>query len=87
MSKGHGGPGGVFLNPAGEGKGVRRRALIMHVDNWLRNWCWRQGFGFYDHETLFADQHLLGKDGIHFTKRGKAIFTNRMADLVKRALN
>ena len=69
------------------GKGGRRRALIMRVNNWLRSWCWRQGFGFYDHGTLFVDQHLLGREGIHLTKRGKGIFASRIADLIRRALN
>lgn len=69
------------------GKGVRRRALIEQVNNWLRNWCWWQSLGFYDHGTLFAEQHLLGRDGIHLTKQGKAIFSNGMADLIRRALN
>lgn len=41
------------------GKGARRRMLIGQVSNWLQNWCWWQGFGFYDHRTLFSDQQLL----------------------------
>lgn len=47
----------------------------------------RQGLGFYDHRTLFADQRLLGRDWIYLTKQGKAVFANRMADLVRRPLN
>ncbi|KAK4815449.1 hypothetical protein QYF61_002838 [Mycteria americana] len=41
-----------------KGKGVRRKALMVHVNNWLRNWCWRQGLGLYDHGTLFAGMKL-----------------------------
>ena len=36
------------------GKGVRRRALAMHISSWLWSLCWQQGFGFYNHGTLFA---------------------------------
>ena len=69
------------------GKGARRRALIGQVNNWLQNWCWRPGFGSYDHRTLFTDQCLFGRDGILLTKKGKAIFTIRMADFIRKDLN
>ena len=59
----------------------------MHVNNWLWRWCQQQGFGFYDNGTLFEDQRVLGKDGIHLAKQGKGIFASRMADLVRTALN
>lgn len=45
-------PGGVLLHPGW--KRVRRRALILCVNNWLWNWRWQQGFGFYDHRTLWG---------------------------------
>ncbi|PKU33782.1 rna-directed dna polymerase from mobile element jockey- hypothetical protein [Limosa lapponica baueri] len=60
---------------------MRRKALTMQVNDWLWSWYWRQSFGFYDHGTQFADQHLLGRDGIHLTKQGKSIFASKMADL------
>ena len=68
-------------------KGVRRRALIMQVNIWLWNWSWWQGFRSYNHGTLFADQHLLGRDGIHLTKQDKGILPSRMADWARKALN
>lgn len=34
-------------------KDVRRRVLIMQASNWLWSWCWWQGFGFYNHWSLF----------------------------------
>lgn len=58
-------------------KGMRRRALVVQVANWLWSWCWRQSFGFYDPGTMFIDQRLLGRDGIHLTKWGKATSENR----------
>lgn len=57
------------------------------VNNWLQNWCWWKCFGFCDRGTLFTDQHLRERDEIHLTKRGKAIFTNRMAYLKRKGLN
>ena len=33
------------------------------------------------------DKGLIGKDRIHLTKWGKNIFANRLANLVRRALN
>ena len=75
---GYEGPGGVLLSPSGEGKGVRRMGLILHVNNWLHSWSQKQDFGFYDRGTLFENQWLLG---IHTTKWGKIIFSSGMADL------
>lgn len=34
---------------------------------------------------MFTDQHLLRRDEIHLTKLHKAMFKNRMDDLIKRA--
>lgn len=38
--KSMGDPGGVLVNPAVRGKGVRKKGLIGQVSKWLRNWCW-----------------------------------------------
>lgn len=32
------------------------------------------GFWFYDHGTLFEDQHLLGRDEMCFSKQEKDVF-------------
>ncbi|XP_068784552.1 uncharacterized protein [Struthio camelus] len=69
------------------GKDGRSSRPIFQVNNWLRHCCWQQGFGFCDHGTLFEDQQLMGRDGIHLTKRGRRVFANRSASLVRRALN
>lgn len=50
-------------------------------------WCWQQGFGFQDHKTLFEDQGLLGRDGIHLTMVCRSVFTNKLASLVRTVLN
>jgi len=68
-------------------KGANRRTLIGQVNKWLQNWCCWQGSGFCDHRNLLADQLLLGRDGIHVTKWGKAVFHTRMDDLIRSPLN
>ncbi|XP_067418891.1 uncharacterized protein [Emydura macquarii macquarii] len=70
-----------------QGKGPGRDRRIVEVNAWLRRWCRREGFGFFDHGMLFQEEGLLGRDGIHLTKTGKSIFADRLANLVRRALN
>jgi len=43
--------------------------------------------GFYDNGTFYEDYKLLERDGIPLSRRGRAIFVNRLANLVKHALN
>ncbi|CAM5113691.1 unnamed protein product [Natator depressus] len=70
-----------------EGKGQGRDRRIVEVNEWLRRWCRREGFGFFDHGMVFHEGGVLGRDGLHLTKRGKSIFVSRLANLVRRALN
>uniref|UniRef100_A0A8C3FMA3 SGNH hydrolase-type esterase domain-containing protein n=1 Tax=Chrysemys picta bellii TaxID=8478 RepID=A0A8C3FMA3_CHRPI len=70
-----------------QGKGLGRDRRIVEVNKWLRRWCWREGFGFFDHGMVFQEGGVLGRDGLHLMKRGKNIFTSRLANLVRRALN
>lgn len=70
----------------GRGRGVRRKALIVGISDWLRNWCWQQGLGL-GHGTLLADLCLFGRDGALLTGWGRAISTTRMAGLIRRALS
>ncbi|CAM2113005.1 unnamed protein product [Caretta caretta] len=70
-----------------EGKGLGRDRRIVEVNEWLRRWCRREGFGFFDHGMVFHEGGVLGRDGLHLTKRGKSIFASRLANLVRRALN
>ncbi|CAM4641469.1 unnamed protein product [Lepidochelys olivacea] len=70
-----------------EGKGQGRDCRIVEVNEWLRRWCRREGFGFFDHGMVFHEGGVLGRDGLHLTKRGKSIFASRLANLVRMALN
>jgi len=69
------------------GRGSARNRCIMSINSWLRGWCCREGFGFYDSGTFFNDYNLLERDEIHLSRKGKGIFGNRLANLVWRALN
>ncbi|XP_074822485.1 steryl-sulfatase isoform X2 [Natator depressus] len=69
-----------------EGKGLGRDRRIVEVNEWLRRWCRRKGFGFFDHGMVFQEG-VLGRDGLHLTKRGNSIFASRLANLARRALN
>ncbi|MCQ4187457.1 SGNH/GDSL hydrolase family protein [Klebsiella pneumoniae] len=70
-----------------EGQGPERARRIWQVNSWLREWCYSQGFGYLDHGACFEKPGLLGADGVHLTKRGKSVFGQRLARLVRRALN
>ncbi|CAM5135410.1 unnamed protein product [Eretmochelys imbricata] len=61
-----------------EGKGPGRDRRIVEVNEWLHRWCQREGFGFFDQRIVFQEEGLLGRDGLHLTKRGKRIFASRL---------
>ena len=69
------------------GKGAARNRRLMQINFWLHGWCHCEGFGFYDNKIFFDDNSLLGRDGIHLSRRGNGIFDSRLANLVRRALN
>ncbi|XP_075757100.1 uncharacterized protein LOC142818831 isoform X1 [Pelodiscus sinensis] len=69
-----------------KGRGPGRERCILEVNAWLRRWCRQEGFGFLDHGVLFQEG-LLGGDGVHLSRSGKALFGHRLANLVRRALN
>jgi len=67
--------------PAG-GKGAARNRGVMHINSWLHGWCCREGFDFYDNRTFFSDYNLLGRDGIHLSRRGRGILGSRLCNMV-----
>jgi len=64
------------------GRGSARNSHIMNMNSWLRGWCHREGYGFYDNGTSFSDYNVLGKNGFHLSRRRKRIFGNRLFNLV-----
>ena len=60
-------------------KDGKRSRRVFQVNSWLRRCCWQQGFGVYGHGTVFEERQLMGRDGIHPTKRGTRVFANTQA--------
>lgn len=68
-------------------QGLGRSRQILWVTKWLYYWwCW-QGFDFRDQGTLFKYQGVMGRGGIHLTKRSESIFGKRLANLLRGAFN
>jgi len=63
---------------------VRKTHLI---NRWLRDWCHRWNFGFFDHGKVYTAPGLLATDGVQLSQREKRILAHEMAGLVERALN
>ncbi|KGL92731.1 hypothetical protein N301_10736, partial [Charadrius vociferus] len=57
------------------------------VNDWLRTWCHRQGFGFFDHGLIYRSPGLLAADGKSLSRRGKMVLGTELAGLIGRALN
>lgn len=60
---------------------------IMQISFWLHGWGCFESFGFHENRTFCDDYCLLGRDGIHLSRRGKGIFGSRLATLWRWALN
>ena len=39
----------------------------------LQDWCYHQGFGFFNHGLAYRAPDLLALDGMHLSQRGKRI--------------
>ncbi|RMC05489.1 hypothetical protein DUI87_18682 [Hirundo rustica rustica] len=57
------------------------------INKWLKGWCHRQNFGFFDHGEMFTAPALLEPNGIHLSVKGKRFLAHELAELVERALN
>ncbi|TRZ16813.1 hypothetical protein HGM15179_010322 [Zosterops borbonicus] len=78
----------VFCSvPLVAGKNDRRNRRTHIINKWLKSWCCRQNFGFFDHGATFTAPALLEPDGIHLSVKGKRFLAQELADLVERALN
>lgn len=45
------------------GEGIRRRGLVLSINNCVQSWGQQHGFGFCHHPVLFEDKCLLGEMG------------------------
>ncbi|KFP08496.1 hypothetical protein N300_08288, partial [Calypte anna] len=73
------------IPPVRMGGEVYRKSL--QVNEWLRDWCQRQGFGFFDHGMLYETPGLVMAGGMHLSQRGKRLLGQDLAGLIERALN
>lgn len=57
------------------------------INRWLKDWCHRQNFGFFDHGASSMVPTLLKSDGLHPSRESKRIIAHKLAGLIRRALN
>jgi len=69
------------------GRDVERHRQTQSINTWLRDWCHRHNFGFFDHGTTYTAPSLLASNGDQLSQRGKRIFAQKLAGLIDRALN
>ncbi|CAM4720368.1 unnamed protein product [Lepidochelys kempii] len=68
-------------------EGQQRFDKIMTINRWLRQWCYKEGFGMYGHWEAFMDRDQFCWDGLHLSREGNRLLGWRLAQLIKRALN
>ncbi|XP_053823847.1 uncharacterized protein LOC128801764 isoform X1 [Vidua chalybeata] len=68
-------------------KNNERNRKTHFINKWLKGWCYRQNFGFFDHGATFMAPALLESDGIHLSVKGRRFLAHELADLIERALN
>jgi len=57
------------------------------INRWLRDWCCRWNFGFFDHGEVYTAPGLLAVDRVQLSQRGKRILAHELLGLIERALN
>ena len=68
------------------GTGLEGERKILRVNDWLRRWCRRESFGFWDQGLRYLEDGLLARDGLHLTRAGKNVFGDSMKNLITRTL-
>jgi len=78
----------VFTSiPSVAGKNTERDRKTHLMNRWLRDWCHRLNFGFFDHGEVYTAPGLLATDGFQLSQRGESILAHELVGLIKRALN
>ena len=82
----HGGPGGVLLNPAGEREGPEDRIdpIVQQLVAQLVLAAWFVFLRPWD--PPLKARSCSEEDRIYLTKQGESMFANRLANVVRRAL-
>jgi len=73
--------------PSVAGNSTERDRKTHLVSRWLRDWCHRWNFGFFDPGEVYTSQGLLATDRVQLSRRGKRILAHELAGLIERALN
>jgi len=82
------GPQVVFSSiPSVAGNRTESGRKTQLVNRWLRDWCHRSNFGFFDHREVYTAPGLLATGGSQLSQRGKKILGHELAGLIERALN
>jgi len=82
------GPQVVFSSmPSVAGKSTERGRKPHLINRWLRDWCHRWNFGFFDHGEVYMAPGLLASDRVQLSPRGERILAHELAGLIERALN
>ncbi|CAM4525986.1 unnamed protein product [Lepidochelys kempii] len=68
-------------------EGQQRCDKIMMINRWLRQWCYKEGFGMYGHWEAFMDRGQFSRDGLHLSREGNRLLGWRLGQMIKRALN
>uniref|UniRef100_A0A8B9TZX8 SGNH hydrolase-type esterase domain-containing protein n=1 Tax=Anas zonorhyncha TaxID=75864 RepID=A0A8B9TZX8_9AVES len=67
--------------------GMEAERCAVRINSWLRDWCDRHNFGFFDHGKVYATPGLMAPDGMGLSRRGVRILGQELAGLIDRALN
>lgn len=60
---------------------------IQSLNGWLQDWCYRQGFGFFDNGWFYKTPVQTVSRGKDLSRRGKRMLGQELAGLIWRALN
>lgn len=69
------------------GNDVGRNRQMQLINTCLCDWCHCQNLWVFDNGMVYMIPGLLATDGMHRCQRGKRIFTQVLAGVIKRALN
>ena len=87
LIKGSGAQTVFFSIPSVVGMDEEKYRRTQQMNLWLQDWCYRQGFGFFNHGLVYMASDLLALGGKHLSQRGKRILGQELAGLIDRALN
>lgn len=85
--KGSAAPAMSSLIPAVAGNDEGRMRKRHQINAWLRGWCSRQDFGFFNLGSLYASPDMLVTDRAHLSQGRRRTLGQELAGLTERALN